>query len=338
MRMAGSRFDREVSAVSTAAELRAARRACERRLSSHHRAAIMTNGGKQHTRPWLGLNKGDYVKALLLLIPILLLSGCGITETSSGNYVPASTTQSGGGSSDGSSGGSGSSSPPPAGTINPAGIWNITDTVNGKPVSEVALIASGNYYSLAAADEFGCGDVTGGTYTIEGSLFAGSGVIALLNNCTAPGGQDYLSYTLNGYMTGSDLNLSYDVGGTLVPTLGATLNPLYNEPSSLAKLVGNWDDAGSTLTVDPDGTFFEQTASGCVVNGAYTIIDPTHNLYGVSFEITNCSSSIAGIAFTGLGYLDDSNPNAWHFLEDASGPDPANGGAIVVVFDGISPQ
>jgi hypothetical protein len=202
----------------------------------------------------------------------------------------------------------------------------------------VALIAGGKYYALASADQFGCADITGGTYTIDGSLFMGSGVAVLLNNCNAPNGQNYLPFTLNGYMTGTELNLSFEVGGMLVPTLGAALDPLYNEPSSLAKLAGNWDDAGNTLTINADGTFFEQQASGCVVNGAYTIIDATHNLYGVSFEITNCTSSIAGIAFSGLGYLDDSNPNAWHFLEDASGPDPANGGAITVVFDNITPQ
>lgn len=224
--------------------------------------------------------------------------------------------------------------------VNPTGIWDITDTVNGQTVSEVALIAGGKYYSLGSADQFGCKDVTGGTYTVNGSTFTGSGVSSLLSGCTAPNGQNYLSYTLSGYMMGAELNLSFDVAGTLVPTLGATLDPLYNEPSSLAKLAGNWDDAGNTLTINPDGTFFEQTASGCVVTGAYTIIDPNHNLYGVSFEFSNCNSSIAGIAFTGLGYLDDSNPDAWHFLEDASGPDTANGGggATVAVFDNITPE
>jgi hypothetical protein len=277
------------------------------------------------------------VKALLAF-SILLLCGCTVTETQNASDVAPSTTQGGGGSS-GSGGSSGQSSSPPAGaTVNPTGIWDITDTVNGKPVTEVALIAGGNYYSLASADPFGCGDITGGTYTIDGSMFNGSGVAALLNNCTALNGQNYLTYTLNGYMTGPELNLSFDVDGVLVPTLGATLDPLYNEPSSLAKLAGNWNDGGNTLTIDPDGTFFEQQASGCVVNGAYTIIDPTHNLYGVSFQFSNCSSSLAGIAFSGLGYLDDSNPNAWHFLEDASGPDPALGGAIMVVFDNITPE
>jgi hypothetical protein len=295
-------------------------------------------------RPLATLERqGDRVKTLLpfALLPfaLLLLSGCSVTETSSGTYIPPSTSQSGGGSSSGSSGGSASSNPPPAaGTVNPSGIWNITDTVNGKPVTEVAVIAGGKYYSLATADEFGCADISGGTYAIDGSNFTGSGVTVMLNSCAATNGQGYLSYTLTGYMTGAELNLSFDVGGTLVPTLGASVNPLYNEPSSLAKLVGNWDDAGNTLTIDPDGSFFEQQASGCVVNGAYTIIDPTHNLYGVSFEFSNCSSSLAGIAFSGLGYLDDSNPNAWHFLEDASGPNPADGGAVVVVFDNITPE
>ena len=75
-----------------------------------------------------------------------------------------------------------------------------------------------------------------------------------------------------------------------------------------------------------------------MVNGAYTILNPAHNLYGVAFEFSNCTSSLAGIPFTGLGYLDDSNPNTLHFLEDVSGPDAAEGGAIMVVFDNITPQ
>lgn len=160
---------------------------------------------------------------------------------------------------------------------------------------------------------------------------------SLLDNCAEP--NNYFAWTLNGYLMGGNLNLSFDEdGGAPIPTLGATPDPLYNEPSSLTKLAGNWDDNGNTLTVNPDGTFFELQASGCAVNGAYSILDPAHNLYGVSFEFSNCNSSLAGIPFMGLGYLDDSNPNAWHFLEDAKGPNPALGGAIVVVFDNISPE
>jgi hypothetical protein len=223
--------------------------------------------------------------------------------------------------------------------VDPTGIWDVVDTVNGKAVTEVALIAGGRYYAVASADQFGCADLTGGTYTIGGSMFTGSGVVLLMNNCTAPNGASgYLPYTLSGYVLNTELNLSFEVGGMLVPTLGATVDKLYSEASSLAKLAGNWDDAGNTLTINADGTFFEQQGSGCVINGAYTIIDATHNLYGVSFEITNCTSSIAGIAFNGLGYLDDSNPSALHFIEAVSGPDPANAGGTVLLSDNITPQ
>jgi hypothetical protein len=289
------------------------------------------------------------VRALLPLSLLLLLSACddGVTESSSGPYGLQSTSQSGGssgsgGSSTGSSGGGASATPPstPAGpTVNPTGIWDIKDTVNGKPVTEVALIAGGNYFALASADQFGCEDITGGTYAIDGSTFKGSGALVLMNSCNAPNGQGgYLPYTLSGYMATAGLNLSFVVGAILVPTLGATMDPLYNEPSSLTKLAGNWNDAGNTLTINADGTFFEQQSSGCVVSGAYTIIDATHNLYGVSLQIANCSSSVAGIAFNGLGYLDDSNPNALQFFEDMSGADPANAGGLVLLSDTITPQ
>lgn len=283
----------------------------------------------------------------LLPISLLLLSGCGfggISETSSGPAAVPSTTHSAGGSSgSGGSSGGGTTSPPPpppsATPVDPTGIWDIVDTVNGKPVTEVALIAGGKYYAVASADQFGCADITGGTYAIDASMFSSSGVALLMNSCTGPTGQSgYLPYTLNGYLLNTELNLSFEVGGMLVPTLGATMDKLYGEPSSLAKLAGNWSDAGNTLTINADGTFFEQQGSGCVINGAYTIIDATHNLYAVSFEISNCTSGIAGIAFNGLGYLADSNPNAVHFVEAVSGPDPANAGGTVLASASITPQ
>jgi hypothetical protein len=279
------------------------------------------------------------VKLFLPATILLLLSGCYVTDSSSGAYTAQSTQSAGDASQNPQPVPPAPSAPPtqPAPPpVNPAGIWDVNDVVNGNRVSEVALIANGMYFVLAATDQLGCAEITGGDYTVNGSMFKGSGLTTLLDTCTGP--NDNFTWTLNGYLMGGNLNLSFDNGGAVVPTLGATPDPLYNEPSSLTKLAGNWDDNGNTLTVNPDGTFFEQQASGCVVNGAYTILDPAHNLYGVSFEFSNCSSSLAGIPFTGLGYLDDSDPNAWHFLEDAMGPIPGSGGAIKVVFDNITPQ
>jgi hypothetical protein len=228
--------------------------------------------------------------------------------------------------------------------VNPGGIWDLDNTVNGKPVTAVALIAGGKYFALASADQFGCADLSGGTYAAAsgvyaGSNFVGTGVTLLLDSCSTPAGDSgYLGYKLNGNLMGTALNLSFEVDGNLIPTLGATLDKLYGEPSSLASLAGNWNDAGNTLTVNADGTFFEQQGTGCVVSGAYSIIDAAHNLYGVSLEIANCTASTAGIAFTGLGYLDDSDASAVHFVQIVSGSDPGNGGAMVLMSGNLVPQ
>jgi hypothetical protein len=220
--------------------------------------------------------------------------------------------------------------------VNPAGIWDLNDTVNGRPVTEVALIAAGKYYALATADPFGCTDITGGTYTAAsgvyaGTQFTGNGMTLLPDGCSAPSGETgYVAYTLNGSLMSTSVNLAFDLAGNLLPALGATLDTLYSEPSSLERLAGIWDDAGNVLTINSDGTFVEQQSAGCLVNGAYTIVDASHNLYGVSLEVSNCTASIAGIAFAGLGYFDDSNANAPHFVQVLSGSDPANAGAMVL--------
>jgi len=56
----------------------------------------------------------------------------------------------------------------------------------------------------------------------------------------------------------------------------------------------------------------------------------------VSFEITDCTDRNAGIASSGLGYLDDSDPNARHFGEALGGPD--SGGSLVLVSVSLTPQ
>lgn len=282
---------------------------------------------------------GTLARALLVPLSVLLLSACGMSSTSSSSYTTQSSIQSGGGGGGSGAGGSGGGSgqPPAGAAVNPTGIWDITDKVHNQAISEVAMIATGQYYSAATTDQFGCADLSAGTYAVDGNSFIGSGVMQLLNGCNAPNGQNYLPYTLvDGYVLNGGLNVIFDADGTLVPTLGATMDPLYNEPSSLAQLAGNWNDGGNTLTINADGTFFEQQASGCVVNGTLSIIDATHNLYGAALEITNCTASTAGIAFTGLGYLNDSNPNSWQFLAELSGPNPAASGAAMVIFEDFS--
>src|SRR5579863_4512950 len=285
----------------------------------------------------VGTGFNGHMKALLLMM-IALLSGCGVTtvSTNAARLVP-----------DGNNASSAPQPPPSAPPQVPpllpqdvTGIWDVNGTVNGHPVSEVALIAGGMYFSLATADQNGCSSISGGTYTIDGQTFNGTGITKIISACTPPSGLSNYAWTLSGYDSDGALNLTFTADGSAVPTLGATLDPLYNlYTSSIATLVGNWDDAGNVLSVNPDGTFFEQQGNGCTISGAYTVIDPAHNLYGVSFlfDAATCTNSIAGIQFTGLAYLTPNSSSGWyHLLEDASGVSAS--GAPVVVFDNITPD
>ena len=283
------------------------------------------------------------VKTFLPLM-IMLLPGCGIVEVSTNPYTPQSVRPVDNGPPIVQPPLPAPPPPPPAPPpppppVNPTGIWDVKATVGGSSISEVALIAGGMYFSLAATDQFGCRDITGGDYTISGSTFTGSGVTGLLDYCAGPNGDGFLAWTLSGTLTGAELNLSFTDGSTLVPTLEATLDPLYNlYSSSLATLVGNWDHGGNVLTVNSDGTFFEQQGNGCTITGVFTIIDPAHNLYGVSFifDSATCTNNIAGIQFTGLAYLTPNTSSGWYHLSvDASGVTAS--GAPVVVFDSITP-
>ena len=281
---------------------------------------------------------GSSAMKALLLFTIALLSGCGVATVSTST---AKLAQQGNSSSPAPHPPAPAPSPPPPPLLpqNVAGIWDVNDTVDGHPVTEVALMAGGMFFSLATADQNGCTSISGGTYTIDGQTFNGTGVTEIRSVCMPPSGLDYYSWTLSGYETNGALNLTLTAGSSAVPTLGATLDPLYNlYTSSIATLVGNWNDAGNVLSVNPDGTFFEQQGNGCTVSGAYTVIDPTHNLYGVSFlfDAATCTNSIAGIQFTGLAYLTPNSSSGWyHLLEDASGVSAS--GALVVVVDSITP-
>jgi hypothetical protein len=275
---------------------------------------------------------------------ILLLTGCGVSESSNG---PATTTspQSSGGTGSSATGFPAPPSPqnpqqlPPTAAVNPAGIWDLKDTLNGNPLTETVLIANRTYLARASADQFGCQDLTAGSYTVEGELFTGSGASTLLSGCMTSADQSYVPWTLTGWVTNSELNLEFESGINIVPTLGGTLDPLYSEASSLTRLTGTWNDGGNTLTVNSDGTFVEQQmTTGCTLNGAYTILDATHNLYGVSFQLSGCTAALAGVPFTGLAYVDDTTPSNLLIHQGASGPNPADNTQIVVVFDDISQQ
>jgi hypothetical protein len=106
------------------------------------------------------------------------------------------------------------------------------------------------------------------------------------------------------------------VSGTYISSSGdgtfdLLANPeLYNRPSSLEKLEGEWIDdvftsiAGTTTwVIQADGTFTVSSTSGCTAEGAFSTIDPVKNEYDLSMDIANCQDFDG--SYTGFAFVKD---------------------------------
>ena len=134
-----------------------------------------------------------------------------------------------------------SAAPPPAApplTENVAGIWDVNDTVNGSAVSEVALMASGMYFSLAAADQIRLQQTSArGAHTASNwsARSAGTGWTSeMLGGLHAAERSEATTpWTLNVYGTNGALNLTFTAGSSAVPTseLRSTRSTIYTRPA-----------------------------------------------------------------------------------------------------------
>jgi hypothetical protein len=244
----------------------------------------------------------------LVCLAALTLSACG-----------------GGGSS--SPGSPSSSPPPPATNADPGGIWNASYTAsNGVAVQALAVVTEdGRYLAIGKNLSNDCADIDQGNIAVSGTTFTGTLLSAVIEystfngvavNCAYADGSTWATGTITGSLTQrSSLETTITAktgGGTSLGTQSNnwTYNNLYNEPSTLARLTGNWSlPDGSTLTIHADGSYFIQQAStGCVINGQYSTINTSYNAYAESASYASCTgaaSVLNGLTATGLAFVDD---------------------------------
>jgi hypothetical protein len=211
----------------------------------------------------------------------------------------------------------------------PAGIWNATYTAaNGDSVAGVALVdESGNFYSEGRNLTNGCATVGTGTLTTTGSTVSGTANVGVVEyataglgiqtGCSFSDGSTSATETIAGTVVeGSTLAIT----GTITTSLGtvyqddqvtATFNNLYNAPSSLASISGNWTGpTGDVLSITATGAMFEQDpTSGCMINGQVSIINASFNAYAATATYSNCQGDAAvlnGLTASGLLTLDNS--------------------------------
>jgi hypothetical protein len=229
-------------------------------------------------------------KHLFTALCLTLLSGCG-----------------GSGSSDAPSSSSGPSTPSSASA---GGIWRGTESVSGLQViglvdeaGELHFLRSDNVQYVGNASVSG----TSVSANVEGFVPVGFAF---------PDGSTHGTGTVSGTIQArASINLNThfttDAGNASAGTLNLTFDTLYNRPSALATIAGNFTNPqnGAVVSVNSDGTLFSQDpASGCVVNGAVLIINASYNAYRVQFSYASCTGQAAvlnGIQFSGLGTLEN---------------------------------
>lgn len=211
----------------------------------------------------------------------------------------------GGGGHHGSGGGGGS------GTQSPGGIWKGTDSLTGLTL-EGLVTENGQFLFIRADGTQYLGNVTtsgtSGTGTFDG--FAPFGT-------TFADGSNHGTGTISGTIQQrssfvATTQFTTDGGTAVSDSMSMTFKSLYNQPSSLATIAGNYTNTttGTVYSIDANGVLFAQDATtGCVQNGVVSIINASYDAYGIGISYASCTGVYAvlnGLTLTGLATLDTS--------------------------------
>ena len=151
-----------------------------------------------------------------------------------------------------------------------------------------------------------------GTQYLVTNISGNDGSISISFTAVAQFGFMFLdgSTVTTGTMTGTvveqtSINGNYSVATGESGSISLTYNPIYERDSSFTKLSGSWDENGyGIMTVEANGSFYEQDIFGCVYDGQASIIDSAYNVYSLTMTVSLCGSDANGV-YSGLGVLTD---------------------------------
>ncbi len=199
------------------------------------------------------------------------------------------------------SGGDGGGSSTPVADGNPEGIWSGTFDEEGTTYEVSGLIHSGEIVAFSTD----AGVVYKGTYSVAGDEITAN------MNCFESGGSFFATSVLNGtfseqgHLNGT-FTTSYVGNGTTQGTISLAFNQIYNRPSSLELVAGDWEvaygDYSAQALIDDQGHITAEDTDGCIYAGVISVLDPNHNLYAVDVDVTDCY--LAG-QYGGFAMLDD---------------------------------
>lgn len=183
------------------------------------------------------------------------------------------------------------------------GLWRGKDPLSGKGI--LALIAENGGSQYLRED---------GVQYFGPTLINGEKLEAVLSVASAETlqGSARISGTIKQSTSiAAKLTFIPKSGSTQSGDLSLSFDALYKKTSSLDKIAGNFRiSSGATMNISASGVIFSQDATtGCVINGAASMIDSRFNAYGLRLSFTSCKGSLANLNTTtalGLATLDDS--------------------------------
>jgi len=179
------------------------------------------------------------------------------------------------------------------------GIWNGGFDINGRDGYDFhAIHVQGRTTAVSYKAKAICiGSVEG-----DNGLYLSNYILYSLD------GAPFDSARLTGYLKNGSVESHFrTLSGGDIGALNLDYNPIYEQPSSLGLLTGNWqfeDRDGLIITMSMiEGEWSGRDSDNCVYQGSMDIINPRYNAYDVNLSISECAS-VNG-EYEGLAYLDE---------------------------------
>jgi hypothetical protein len=205
----------------------------------------------------------------------------------------------------GCGGGNGDSSA----TIDISGIWegNFTDQFN--QVYSVVGITTENREARFVSE---LGGQYSGTVNVSGNSISGTLRAYAPVGFLFPDGSTVGNVSISGTVITKQSFTGTYVGVGDSGSFSLTYDSIYERPSSLSLISGNWilSEFGYTFTVTINnaGVFSGNDTDGCVYNGTVSIINSSYNAYRINLTVSSCGTANGN--YSGLAVLsDDVNVN-----------------------------
>lgn len=194
----------------------------------------------------------------------------------------------------------------------PGGIWDGFSETGDYIVGLVTEDGAFHFINIDTSAQFA------GSMSVSGTAVSSSYTVYLPIAQSWPDGSTSATGVLSGTIQEqSTLNGTVTIttahGAVETHTISLDYNGLYDRPSSLATIAGNFRaEDGTIVNIGSGGNLFAQSAdTGCTLNGTVGLIDSRYNAYRGSWTYASCTgdfTALNGLTASGIGTLDNADP------------------------------